>query len=202
MDNKLTKFLSGALGGAFDATMSSFPGIAIAWGALKGGVSNIRTKRAEDFILFIQNNFNLNYFNDENFIDGLAITFDSFLKQRNKNKREIIKNIFLGFSGSENKEEFEIERMYDIVYRISEKQIRLFIEIKKQKKIVILSQEYGEIKNYNENYDEYKYLEFLGLVAINQEKNIKTMYGGSQIKEEEEVFITDFGSNFIRFILN
>lgn len=201
MNNIITKFLSGAVGGAFDSAISSFPGVNIVWGALKGGVSNIRVKRAEEFIIFIQNEFNLDCFNDDYFVDGLAITFESFLKQRSDYKRKIIKNIFLGFSFNEDKEDFELERMYDIVNRISKKQIDLFTDLKNKNEIIISWKEFNEIKDYIENYDDYKYLEFLGLVGISQKIEISTMIGGSQLKEEEHVFISDFGDNFITFIL-
>jgi len=201
MNNKVDKFLSGAIGGAFDATVSLFPGINIIWSAFKGGVSNIRTKRLEEFIYYIYDIVNLNSLNNESFVDGLAITFESFLKQRSEHKRTIIKNIFLGFNKSDCKEEFELERMYDVLNRINKTQLDLFIGLKDVDKKISWQQRKG-IKDYDYNYDEYKYLEFLGLVSISQNRSIEVIYDDSFFLEEEIAFVNDFGNNFIEFVLN
>lgn len=201
MNNKVDKFLSGAIGGAFDATVSMFPGINIIWSAFRGGVSNIRTKRLEEFVYCIHDLVNLNSLKNESFVDGLAITFESFLKQRSERKRTIVKNIFLGFNKSDSKDEFELERMYDVLNRINKIQLDLFVNLKDVNKKISWQHRSG-IKDYDYNYDEYKYLEFLGLISISQNRSIEVDYDNSFFLEEEIVFVNDFGSNFIEFVLN
>jgi hypothetical protein len=53
------------------------------------------------------------------------IVFESYIKERNKEKRNYIKNIFLDFTKStvEEKEKFELERLLDIVNRITLQEI-------------------------------------------------------------------------------
>ena len=63
-----------------------------------------------------------------------------------------------------------------------------------------MTKSFNETSSYNENYDDYKYLEFLGLVRISYNREIQARYGGSTLKEEESVFVTDFGEEFIKYI--
>ncbi|MDD5071456.1 MAG: hypothetical protein PHQ42_01840 [Patescibacteria group bacterium] len=209
MDDAINKFITGAVGGAFDATISSFPGVSIIWGAIKGGVENVRKKRAEEFILFLQvNNIKESYFNDEQFVDGLGITFEQYLRQRSEYKRKLIQNVFLSFISSQNKINFELERFFEIINKISESQTHLLNNVfrehhkKKNSKgesigsVVIMKNNY-----YDSSYDSYKYLEYLGLTTTTSDKEVITEYGESEFLETEHMYLSEFGKRFITFIL-
>lgn len=117
--NKLTQFIKGGVGGAFDAAISSFPPTAIVWGAIKGGVNAIRTKRAEEFVVYVEQNLTVEQFQNEQIVDGVSLSFEAFVKQRNEEKRKIIREIFVDFTKSTDKESFELERLYRTTELIS-----------------------------------------------------------------------------------
>lgn len=215
--NKLTQFIKGGLGGAFDAAVSSFPPTAVVWGAIKGGISATRTKRAEDFIICIEQNLTLEQFQDEQIIDGVSLSFEQFIKQRSEEKRKIIKEIFTDFTKSANKEGFELERLYRTTELISLDAIKFISFIYKEvwsdilttyktgDKRAKLSEKLGDFfEKHNQNtFDFYRqsYQEYvselinLGILSTDGYK-IVTRYNESRI----EFVVTDFGINFIRYL--
>lgn len=212
MDNKIKKFISGAVGGAFDSAMSIFSGVSIIWGAIKGGVGSIREKRAEEFILFLQKNINVSYFKNEQFIDGLGLTFEQYLKQRNEEKRKIIQNIFLGYIFSDDKINFELERMYNLLNQLSIHHFYILKKIQENKSVTITNSEWNAVES---DYDEIKYLQSLGLLSVEQEHEIENdiqteanndEYGGytsstdSFLDIKETYGLSVFGEDFIKFI--
>lgn len=212
MSDKIAKFINGAIGGAFDSAMSSFPGVAIVWGAIKGGVGNIREKRAEKFIYFLQTNIDITYFKDEQFVDGLGITFEQYLKQRNEDKRVMIQRIFLGYITSDDKINFELERLYNLLNLLSNYHFYILKNIQNKKFIVVKNSEWNEIES---NYDEIKYLQSLGLLCVEQKHSIENdiqteerndEHGGysttadSFLDIEETYSLSVFGEDFLNFI--
>jgi len=120
---KIVKFIKGTLGGAFDQAITTIPGVNIVWGAIKGGVSAIRSERALDFIDYFQSNFEESDLSDEEFVDVLGNAFEEFLRQRDVHKRDLIKKILLAFKQSKNKRNFEAERMFQLLNLLSNNQI-------------------------------------------------------------------------------
>lgn len=53
------------------------------------------------------------------FQKGFVTFLERYLRERVKSKKQILKNIFLGYARSEQKEKFELERLDDCVSRIS-----------------------------------------------------------------------------------
>jgi|LakMenEpi03Aug12_release.lakeMendotaPanAssembly.Ray.scaffolds.fasta_scaffold247111_2 hypothetical protein len=75
----------------------------------------IQKKRAEEFLEFIKENeqkFTVELINNECFVSGLALTLREIIQQYSEIKRVKIYSIFLGFVESEDKENFELEKMY------------------------------------------------------------------------------------------
>jgi hypothetical protein len=89
--------------------------------SMYGLTMETRQDRLLDWVEMVKNNTFIlteGIIKDPQFQDGFVHSLEQYLKQRHEEKREIIKNIFLGYSESENKKEFELERMYDCVERI------------------------------------------------------------------------------------
>lgn len=203
MDKIVKKFISGTVGGAFDAAMSSFPGIAIVWGAIKGGVASLKEERANEFILFIQNNILLENFRDEKFIDGLAITFENYLRQRVEFKRSVIKSVFLGFVNSNEKDNFELERYYDILNKINKKQVEI-LKLASKKDVVLAKLDLLN-EDYHNDYFDFKYLEFLGILSSYSDREVRefseeSIFSGAKLCGEEKTCFTEFGLEFIKYV--
>ncbi|MDP2683735.1 MAG: hypothetical protein Q8P20_01635 [bacterium] len=201
MNTKIQKFIRGSVGGAFDAVISSFPGVNIAWGAIKGGVAKVREKKAEEFILFLQNNTEIIDFNNEQFVDGLGLTFEQYLRQRDEQKRKIIQQIFLGFSNSKYMRNFELERMYDVLNKISFSHVHLLEKLKKNK-FIRIDADQREIVEFD--YDDIKYLEYLGLVNSDNKKEVEVETDQEEYDvdfREHDIFrLSVFGEDFIEFV--
>jgi len=127
-----------------------------------------------NFVKILEDNpeiFTKEIMQTEEFKDWFVIILESYIKERNKSKKEIIKNIFLWFTKltEKEKEEFELEKMLDILNKISEKEINLLDEIYKWKIDENIKKTVTD--NYQEsyedkNYSNLKYLESLSLIII------------------------------------
>lgn len=101
------------------------PLLAIAWGLSKGmyGASiQLRQDRAIEFVEMIRDNptiFTRQLLQTEEFQDGFVYVFQKYLSERAEEKRQIIKNIFCGFSQEENKRDFNLERFLYTLEQIS-----------------------------------------------------------------------------------
>lgn len=211
MIDKSKIILKGAVGGALDATLSSFPPTAILWGAIKGGVSSIRTERAQIFVNYIENNFEVEMFEDEHFLDGVAVAFEYYVKQRLENKRQYIKNVFDDFALSEEKEYFELERLLEVVNQISVSQIEALLAASKEKKLTLVEDNCFGNGIDEESYATYKSIEAFGVAVIQnyyaiEERSYDDMRDNpasrltSVLRNEEYVAVTDFGRQLLNYL--
>lgn len=81
-------------------------------------------EKLNDFIKILKDNpwvFAEEIVETEEFKDWFLIIMESYLKERSEQKRKIIKDIFIWFTNvsKEEKEEFELERILDILSRIT-----------------------------------------------------------------------------------
>ncbi len=209
-------FIKGAISGAIDAALSTNPVIAIAWGAIKGGVSEIREKRAAELIAFVEQHCAIEQFNDSNFVDGIVITFEAFIRERNDEKRRVIQNIFLGFASAEDKEVFELERLYETSKLISVSQLKAFAFFNEHKSIELLCDGKGKAFTHD-RIEDLRSLATLGLVTIDLQIDVEAedeMEGDEEdgahstgrlvpvMRKSEFVDITSFGTHFLRYINN
>jgi len=108
-----------------DEIMSSLPTIKAAWGLLMArsrALMKRRIKRAVEFIEILRDNPNIlidEILNDEDFQDGVALWFEQYLIERSEEKRRVLKNIFLGFAKTEDKEDYPLEKFYHTVNQLS-----------------------------------------------------------------------------------
>jgi len=101
------------------------PPLAIPWAVIYGSyrlLLEIEQQKINEFVKFIRDNktaFVKDIVETTAFKEGFVITFDQYIKQRRKEKREVIQRVFLGFTQSSDKDNFEIERLYNVVNSIS-----------------------------------------------------------------------------------
>ncbi len=87
-----------------------------------------REKRALEWVENIRDNpliFTAELLDDENFQDGFVYLFQKYILERNKDKRKIVKNILLGFAKSDNRGEFELEKICNTLDRLSIEDIEI-----------------------------------------------------------------------------
>lgn len=95
--------------------------------ALYGTYLQVQQDKLNSFVQWILENpetFIIELFEQEAFQEGFFITLEQYLKSRNDDKRELIKQIFLDFASKEKKEEFELERLLETITNLSPKAIQ------------------------------------------------------------------------------
>jgi hypothetical protein len=108
-----------------DGIASLIPGLIIAWGlskSLYGASLKLREQRALEWVEMVRDNpviFGEEILESENFQDAFVYSFEKYISERNEEKRKLIKKVFLGYSSSEDMEQFEIERFYSAISSIS-----------------------------------------------------------------------------------
>ncbi|MFA7309198.1 MAG: hypothetical protein WC045_04030 [Patescibacteria group bacterium] len=87
-----------------------------------GVYQEIKQGEAYEFVDFIKNHkkvFVQNIVATKAFQDGVVVTIEAYIRQRVVEKRFIIQQVFLGFTDSQDKGVFELERFYSAVNNIS-----------------------------------------------------------------------------------
>lgn len=109
-----------------DQTLNMTPWVNIVWWWVKNAINwskNMRIIRWIEFFeaIWIYPEFLKELEKSEQALDWLALCFEAYTKERTKEKRKILKNLFLWFTklSEEEKEKFEIERLIDITNKIT-----------------------------------------------------------------------------------
>lgn len=139
------------------ALLSSFPEIQMPLMVAYGFywvVMQYKQNELNEFIQFIQDNpesFTKDIVNTNAFKDWFIIILEEYLKERNQEKRNIIKNIFLWFTqlSAEKKKKFQLERLLDITSKITVSEIWLLREINDKWSINFKSKEKSWIIYWN-----------------------------------------------------
>lgn len=114
-----------------DQIASNLPGLNIAWGltkALHGAGLKLRQNRALEWVEMVRDNpsiFSEEILKSENFQDAFVYSFEKYISERNEKKRQIIRQIFLGYAQSADLEQFEIERMISLLFLVSKEGLEL-----------------------------------------------------------------------------
>lgn len=198
---------------AIDALVANQPEFMPAWILAKGFYGSLFDAKQEEineFVLYIENNidvFTKTVVNTKDFRDGFIITFEQYIKQRNEEKRRIIQSIFLGFTKTNHKKNFELERFFDLLNKMSDFQFHVLREVELKTYITIES---NEREDDDSDYADLKYLEYLGVLYCDKESTIDSDisnvtedgYGDvdSTLTERETFYLSVFGDDFVRFI--
>ena len=118
-----------------DEIAKAIPVINIAWGlskAMYGAGMKLRQNRALEWVEMMRDNpqiFIKDLLEQTSFQDGFVYALEKYLIERNENKRKHFRNIFLGFSQTNDKNEFHIEKLIHTLSQIDDKDINLLREI-------------------------------------------------------------------------
>lgn len=131
MNNKDRQIVKDSALAVADEIVSQIPGLNLAWGlckALHGAGLKLRQQKALEWVEMVRDNpriFTENILEQEDFQDGFIFTLETYLSERNREKRMLIQNIFSGFATSEQRAQFELERLLNTVSIISFEAIKL-----------------------------------------------------------------------------
>ena len=132
------------------------PVLGMTWMVAMGAnryMSYLNDRRTLEFLEFIKDGrFTEEDLQTEGFREGLRRTFNSFMEQRHKEKREAIKNIFREFASSTDRERFRIERMYRALDGLESDD---FIAIKRLDDQVIKPQTKMRISAYERDKEQH-----------------------------------------------
>ena len=195
---------------AADQIASSIPLLNISWGlskALYGHGLKLRQDRALEWVEMVRDNPNIfidSILNDENFQDGFVYSLENFIRERNEEKRRIIKNVFLGFSESNSKEKFPIEKMCHALNQLSLSDIKVLSDVSVKEATA-----FNKLKGDSENEDVSLLYQIYGNTNKNRENIYNLINLGILIDETGNrlgnhlaplVSLSDFGFEFIKYI--
>jgi len=198
---------------AVDTLVAQRPEFIPSWILVKGfygALFDIQQEKINELVEFLKDNegvFAKQIVETKEFKEIFVITFENYLKQRNKKKRKIIQNIFIDFSKTINEghNPFEIERMYDLLNKMSIIDIKILKDIEKKETVKV---EYNNGEPLNDYYDTFRYLEYLGLLDRKSRKEVETEVDArynssmatSSLNEIDFFSLSYFGECFVKFI--
>ncbi|MEN8252937.1 MAG: hypothetical protein ABFQ62_00995 [Patescibacteria group bacterium] len=194
----IKKTLTIATDAFVDELDKDYPGIKIAWNLSKslfGAAIKLREEKALEWVEMVKDNprhFTENVLSDEKFQDGFAIAFERYLVERSSKKREIFRNIFLGFSEAADKESFPLEKCTHTLSQLSQVDILTLGDVDISKIDDRNYQVYGANANRRDNI-----INLIGLgILIDTTGNRM----GFSLKNSPFVRVSPFGLEFIGYI--
>tara|TARA_B100000508_G_C11402036_1_gene248827 strand:- start:1 stop:678 length:678 start_codon:yes stop_codon:yes gene_type:complete len=209
---------------AADEVVSRVPGLGLAWGlskALHGAGMKLRQQKALEWVEMVRDHpevFIEDLLKQEDFQDGFNYALEKYLAERNQDKRDIIKKVFLGFASSEERAQFELERLLNTTSIISLDAVNLLSyidenilpemerEYREHKGNIIqrlsqkveeqLGDEKGERHDTNQLRDTVAELISLGIFRSWTESYNTIGGGGSSL----EYNLSIYGNNFLLYI--
>ena len=179
-----------------DQIASNLPGLNIAWGlskALYGVGLKLREQRALEWVEMVRDNpsvFTEDILKDTTFQDGFVYALENFIRERGGNKRGIMKKVFLDYAGSADRENFELERFYNVLDLLNYEDIRVLRNVDVGRED--FHQVYEDTKDKNEN--------IYNLVNV----GILMSDYSSRVGPIAAPFIktTKFGRDFVKYLTN
>lgn len=132
---------------ATDAILSEVPGLSIAWGlskALYGNALELRQQKALEWVEMIRDNpatFRKEILESADFQDGFIVALEDYLKLRTILKRGMAQKIFINFTNTQDKAQFQLERFNATLRQISADALRfmgylkMVVEPKRQERV-------------------------------------------------------------------
>ncbi len=192
--------------------------------SLLGTAFELRKDRVREFFHFTNKHldkFTREVLEDEQIQDGFVYILQQYITERNKYKRDAILAILLGFVGSNDRENFELEKLNSVLKLVSVEDIEIIKvwvdgtieqwlkmqfgsqDIEKQKTLPLNIAQYGELilcemkgmsrfKNKEYAFEKFNYLVGIGLLT---EDAGTTWDGNGSFK------ISIFGKEFIKYIM-
>ena len=196
MQNKDKKIIIKSALVVVDQIASNIPGLNIVLGlskALFGAGMELRQERVLEFVEMIQKNPNIfikEILNDKSFQDGFVYFLEKYIRERNKEKRRVLCNIFLGFTKSENKDVYPLEKMIHTTTQLSELDIEVLKDVDMTKTDYKNYQVYG---NEDRNLESIFNLINLGILLNNTVSRLGPV-------NAPFVNISEFGRKYIEYL--
>lgn len=179
-----------------DQIVSNLPGLNVAWGlskALYGAGLKLREQRALEWVEMVRDNpsvFTENILKDTAFQDGFVYALENFIKERGGNKRNMMKKVFLDYATSTDREDFELERFYNVLNLLSHEDVQVLRDVDIEKED--FHQVYEDSKDKNENIYN---LVNVGILMSDYSSRVGPI-AAPFIK------ITRFGRDFVKYLIN
>jgi hypothetical protein len=176
-----------------DAAVSKIPGLDIAWGlskALLGAGLKLRQQRALEWVEMVQQNPNVflaDLYVQEEFQDGFVFALEKYIAERSEKKRKYYRQIFLHFSKSEKRQDFELEKFYRTIQLLTPEDI------------LVLPYVDAHTPNSYQPFDDARYLENVynlinaGIIYLDPSTRWDSL--GSPY-----VYTSNFGRRFIKYL--
>ena len=194
-DKQLSKDSALALA---DSIASTIPPLALAWSLSKtyyGAALKVRQQKALEWVEMVRDNpsfFTEEILKDEKFQDGFVYALEKYLQERNEEKRKYYRNIFLGFTKSNNKPRFELERYYHVLSLLDE------FSIETLQYVDIHTPGSYQLFDDARKIQDIHALINAGILYL----DTTARYNGSGKIDSPFVYTSDFGRNFIMFLKN
>lgn len=182
-----------------DGIVSSVPGLNVAWGlskALFGSGLKLRQQKALEWVEMVKDHhevFTKEILGQKEFQDGFVVALEKYLTERNKNRRLIARSIFLGFSESEDKDNYPLEKHLHTLSQLSDSDIEVLKDVKPKEK----GQNY---QIYGPNF--YRIENIYNLINLGLLINTTGDRIGHNPANSPFVKISFFGEEFIRYLVN
>lgn len=196
MQNKDKKIIKKSALVVADQIVSNIPALNIAWGlgkALFGAGMELRQERVLEFVEMIQKNPNIfieKILNNKNFQDGFVYLLEKYIRERNEEKRRVLRNVFLGFTKSGNKDIYPLEKMTHTTTQLSELDIEVLKDVDVTKTDYKNYQVYG---NEDRNLESIFNLINLGILLNNTVSRLGPV-------NAPFVNISEFGRKYIEYL--
>ncbi|HUA13156.1 MAG TPA: hypothetical protein VL989_01515 [Candidatus Sulfotelmatobacter sp.] len=182
---------------AADSIASKIPGLDIAWGVSKavyGSGLKLRQQKALEWVEMIRDNpgiFTEGLLSKESFQDSFVYALEKYITERNEQKRQYARNIFLHLAEAESIEDFPLERLYITLEQLSMNDIAVLSDIDPER-TDINYQIYGATDQKLDNI--YSLLQ-VGIIRESQGSH--TIVDGFRAPF---VNISNFGKEFTKYI--
>ena len=180
-----------------DQAASSVPGLNIAWGltkALLGNGLQLRQQRALEWVELVRDNpevFTEEIMATEQFQDSFVYCIEQYIAERNEEKRQYIKSVFMGFVAVGDHEEFPLERLLMTSQQLSNIDVATLKDVDPERQ----DRNYQIYGTTDQRVDNIYNLIHLGLLSE---------FSDSRIREAgfpaPFVRITAFGKEFVSYV--
>jgi len=184
---------------AADQVASNLPGLNIAWGltkALLGNGLQLRQQRALEWVELVRDNpevFTDEIMATEQFQDGFVYCIEQYIAERNEEKRQYIKNVFLGFVAAGDHEGFPLERLLMTSQQLSNIDVATLKDVDPERQ----DRNYQIYGATDQRVDNIYNLVHLGLLSEFSDNRIREAGFPAPF-----VHITAFGKEFVSYILS
>lgn len=197
MNNKDRQVLKDSALVVADQIASSIPALNIAWGlskALFGAGMKLRQQKALEWVEMVRDNpevFTKELLEQEEFQDGFVYVLEKYLVERNENKREMARNIFLGFVQANNLENFPLERLCIALEQLSLRDIEVLKDVDTERN----DRNYQIYGSTDKNVDNIFNLIHVGILRLDTSARF-----ASEGYNAPFITITNFGKEFVKYI--